>query len=227
MAFWFWSWLFERKKPLVGGSAPDEPVMDHARSVPSRPVQTPTSAPRMQQLSLTAPAEVPINFGIQSAIELMRGLPIDEDPSLVLRVVRKTLQSMNVSLEEIVKSAVEREGAIASGIESDHAAIEQLQKEIAARRKNIASLEADLEETKSVKERIQEAQMSETKVGPSISPEVIAKIQAEAAAKKIELPRKPAPPVPKKPAPKSSIPDIREIDDGFSEPAPKPDDRAD
>jgi hypothetical protein len=151
----------------------------------------------MQQIQLTAPAAVPTSYGIQRAIELMRALPVDDDPSLVLRVVRKTLRSTGVSLEEIVSTARDREAAVVKGIESDRAAIEQLEIQIATRRANITRLEGDLEETREVRARIQEALDSETKVGPALNPEDLMRIRAEAGLQKSQPP----------PLPKSDTPD--------------------
>jgi hypothetical protein len=156
----------------------------------------------MQNLQLTAPAAVPTSYGIQRAIELMRALPLDDDPALVLRVVRKTLRSTGVSLEEIVSTARERETAIVKGIESDRAAIEQLEIQIATRRANITRLEGDLEETRDVRARIQEALESETKIGGSLTPDEVMRIRAEAAEKS----RAPKPPKRDVPAPPSSDP---------------------
>jgi hypothetical protein len=187
-----WDWLFGgRKNSDFEGAArlPFAPL-------PPRAPPPAAPAPVMQQIQLTAPAAVPTSYGIQRAIELMRALPVDDDPSLVLRVVRKTLRSTGVSLEEIVATAQDRENAIVRGIESDRAAIEQLEIQITTRRGNITRLEGDLEETREVRGRIEEALASETKVGNSLPPEEILRIRAEAAAKSQ------APPLPKADAPK-------------------------
>ena len=208
-----WDWLFGGKKnDDFGAPARMAPSTPHA---PSRPVAPPAAAappplpPGMQQLQLSAPAAVPTSYGIQRAIELMRALPIDDDPALVLRVVRKTLRSTGVSLEEIVTTAGEREAALIRGIESDRAAIEQLEIQITTRKANITRLEGDLEETRDVRARIEEALASETKIGNVLPPEEIIRIRAEAAQKAaskappVPTPPKVGPPaVPSRPPPK-------------------------
>jgi pilus assembly protein FimV len=150
-------------------------------------------------------------YSIDSAIALMRALPMDEDPELVLRVVRKTLRSTGVSVEDIVASAQVRENALAASMADDRATIERLEREIVALRKNIDGSTAQLRETRSVRERLQDAITSESKVGMLLPPDEMARLQAEAAARrppsasaKKETPSAPtphAPPVPKPSAP--------------------------
>lgn len=187
-----WDWLFGGKK--YGDFDAGPPIAPPAIAPPPPP------PPGMQQIQLTAPAAVPTSYGIQRAIELMRALPVDDDTSLVLRVVRKTLQSTGVSLEEIIRTAKEREAAVVKGIESDRTAIEQLEIQITTRRANITRLEGDLDETREVRARIEEALASETKVGPALSPDDILRIRAEAGHSK-------PPPLPKvdAPAPTAAI----------------------
>lgn len=197
----FWDWLFGKSESDSEASVEsDDRVEARAPSTPpARSAPPPASPPKpsappppkaatgsvapppLQQLEVHAPADVPQSFGIQRAIELMRALPLDDDPSLVLRVVRKTLKSSGVSLEEIITSANGRETAIGEGIGSDRATIERLEAEIATRRENIKRLEVDLEETQNVRAWLEEALQSETKIG-SVSPQEILRIQMEAAA---------------------------------------------
>lgn len=233
-----WDWLFGSKRDGVDGGG-------HARaySAPPAPPPAPAApfaqAPVMQQLQVHAPAAIPTSYGIQRAIELMRALPMDDDPSLVLRVVRKTLRSTGVSLEEIVVTAQARETAVIKGIENDRATIEQLELQIATRKANITRLEQDLEETRSVRARIEEALESETKVG-AITPEQMMKIRAEAmpqnqASKPPPLPKPDTPessaakpaasiPVPKKSPPGGTKPPPK-LPSALSPPVPKPADK--
>jgi hypothetical protein len=160
------------------------------------------------QVRMSAP---PSGYGIENAIELMRSLPFDENPELVLRVLRKTLRSTGVSVEQIVEAAKAREHALSSDATEQHAAIEQLEQQIVLRRATIERLGATHHETKSARERLERAIEAETKVVP-VPPEVL-QMQAEAAAARrsasaapppVEHMRAPASQVP--PAPKSSAP---------------------
>lgn len=163
----FFDWLFGRaeQKKL----APRAPSL---RPEPAPPVVAAPAKP-------AAPA-----YGIESAIALMRALPMDEDPELVLRVVRKTLRSTGVSVEEIVASAQTRESTLAASVASDRATIERLEGEIAALKQNIEGSTATLEETRSVRERLQDAIMGESKVGLLLPADEMARLQLEAAARR-------------------------------------------
>jgi hypothetical protein len=176
------------------------------------PPRAPSLRPEPVAPVVAAPAKpaVPV-YSIDSAIALMRALPMDEDPELVLRVVRKTLRSTGVSVEDIVASAQVRENALAASMADDRATIERLERDIVGLRKNIDVSTAQLRETRSVRERLQDAITSESKVGMLLPPDEMARLQAEAAARrppsasaKKETPSAPtphAPPVPKPSAP--------------------------
>jgi len=96
----------------------------------------------------------------------MRTLPFDENPDLVLRVVRKTLRSIGVSVEDIIDSASLRETALMADAAKHRGVIEQLEQEIAARRTSIDHIERELAETQGVRQRLEDAVENETKVGP-------------------------------------------------------------
>lgn len=199
----FWNWLWSKAK----GS--DEIARTHFAPAPPSPSSSPAaeaSGPQMTSIRVSMPSLVRPVFSIQTAIELMRTLPIDENPDLVLRVLRKTLRSTGVEVEEVIKSALNQEDAILGGIATDRAAIELLEQQIGVRKTNITRLEGELEETREVRGRLEEAMRSETKVGPVIPPEVMLQIQAEARKKDAATSTaKPvAPPVPS--VPKRSVP---------------------
>ena len=86
-------------------------------------------------------------YGIAEAIQLLRGLPVDQNPDLVVRVVRATLASLNVHLTDIIDDANKKQKATQERIASEHAKVAELEKQLAEHRKEIAVLEADLKET--------------------------------------------------------------------------------
>jgi hypothetical protein len=115
-----------------------------------KPEQMVPAAPPPPQTKPKSP------YSVQDAIALMRKLP--SDPAslpLVVQVVRSTLASMNVRVEDIVDDATQRQKGIEDRIIKIRAAISDLEKEIATRRHEIAEAEADLAETVSVRERLQ------------------------------------------------------------------------
>ena len=105
-------------------------------------------------------------YGIAEAIQLLRGLPVDQNPDLVVRVVRATLASLSVHLADIIEDVNKKQKATQERIASQHAKVAELEKHLAEHRKEIAALEADLKETTTVKERLQMAEKSSTAPSP-------------------------------------------------------------
>jgi hypothetical protein len=114
-----------------------------------------------------APAAKPGSpkYGIAETIQLMRTLPA-ENGELVVRVVRATLASLNVRLPEIIEDATRKEKSVRERIADFHAKNVELEKQLDAHRKEIATLEADLKETTSVKERLQVAESHSSHLTP-------------------------------------------------------------
>jgi hypothetical protein len=96
-------------------------------------------------------------FGIADAIHLMRSLPSDPNIDLVVRVVRVTLDAVDVSVEEIVADARRKEKRIEDSVAVLEGEVAELEKQIYARRCAIAAHKADLEETADVRERLYQA----------------------------------------------------------------------
>jgi hypothetical protein len=99
-------------------------------------------------------------YGIGEAIQLLRGLPVDQNPDLVVRVVRATLASLNVHLSDIIEDASKKQKATQDRIAGEHTKVADLEKQLADHRKEIAMLEADLKETTTVKDRLLLAEKS-------------------------------------------------------------------
>jgi hypothetical protein len=97
-------------------------------------------------------------YGIAETIQLMRELPGDQNSELVVRVVRATLASLQVRLPDIIEDASRKQKTIQDRIAAVHATIADLEKQLQGHRAEIATLEADLAETNSVKERLQAAE---------------------------------------------------------------------
>jgi hypothetical protein len=97
-------------------------------------------------------------YGIAQAIGLMRSLPVDQNVELVVRVVRNTLESMNVQLPAIIDDALAKEAGLQDRIETLDSEIEALAEQIDLRRHEIGRLQAELKETTTVKDRLLLAQ---------------------------------------------------------------------
>jgi hypothetical protein len=99
----------------------------------------------------------PPAFGIGDAIQLMRSLPADPNIDLVVRVVRVTLGAVNVSIEEIMEDARRKEARVQGAIDVLESQVAELEKQVYARRCEIAAHQADLQETANVRERLYQA----------------------------------------------------------------------
>lgn len=97
------------------------------------------------------------HYGIEDAISLMRTLPAD-NKELVVTVVKKTLESTQIALEDIIDDAKGKEQRLRDRTQQLQTEIKNLQQEIETRNKEITTLHADLKETLGVKEKLELAQ---------------------------------------------------------------------
>ena len=136
--------LFEKKRKS-DIEIVDEPNLVVVPAAPEAPA--PAAAPKAMK------ADHP-DYGIKKAIELMRMLPND-NIELVVRVVKTTLESTNISVASIIKDATRKQSEIEARAETLKHEIVKLEAEIATRRGEIAVLDADHKETSMVKERLE------------------------------------------------------------------------
>jgi hypothetical protein len=94
------------------------------------------------------------SYGIGDLIRLLKTIPIDQHPDLVVRVVKTTLESVGVQSSHVVDDAVRHETLVNERIKVLDGEIEGLTREIQARRDQIAQLQVDLSETTYAKERL-------------------------------------------------------------------------
>jgi len=98
-------------------------------------------------------SEAAPGYGIQQAIELMRGLPADpRTTGLVVQIVKRTLESASLDVRTIIVDATHREEQIGTRIRPLREEIARYQREIEERRAEITRLQAELEETSWAKE---------------------------------------------------------------------------
>ncbi len=113
-------------------------------STPSTGVHQPsvaTSSPR---------ASIKQSYGIEDAIALMRKLP-NVNSEITITVVKKTLESANIKVEEIISDAQRKESQIETRTEQLSKEISELQDRIAHLNEEINELTTDLKETTKVK----------------------------------------------------------------------------
>jgi hypothetical protein len=91
----------------------------------------------------------------------MRSLPTDQNPELVAMVIASTLESLDLSVTEIIDDARARQTELEARIGSIKAKNSALEKEIELGVDEIVKLEASLAEALSVKERLERAHSRE------------------------------------------------------------------
>ena len=174
--------IFGRKVKLdADGPAPemDPPHPNHTPSggvpVVTQPTGSgPVQQPSKSQASVPAvPVAAPVTqsgavrvtpYGVEDAIKLMRTLAGEANADLVVRVVKRTLESLNVQVADIVVDAERKETAIKADIATYKADIAELDHEIKTRRDEITRLEAELTETSMVKTRLTSAGSTSAKI---------------------------------------------------------------
>jgi hypothetical protein len=108
-------------------------------------------------------------YGIADVIRLMRGLPVDQQPELVVRVIKTTLESVNVRVASLIEDASRQQQKLSEQVGSLQAKILDLTKQIEGHRQEVARLERELAETTTARERLESAEKSAT-VGPASVP---------------------------------------------------------
>ena len=96
-------------------------------------------------------------YGIDDALQLMRTLPVDQHPDLVVLVVKNTLASMHVSLKDILRDAATKHDSSVKKIAELKTNIAQLEEQIQNRKQEVAAAETDLAELSNVMERLEAA----------------------------------------------------------------------
>lgn len=150
----------------------DSPVESIDLSAPPEPEPVPEPAPRAlasEEPIRNAQTErepdpeperddwEPPSYGINDAIQLMRALPQD-NVELVVQVVKRTLESTKVKVSHIIEDASRKQENIEGRIGVLKREIADFESEIATRKEEIAKLEADHDETSTVKDRLQLAE---------------------------------------------------------------------
>lgn len=101
------------------------------------------------------------HYGIEQAITLMRALPMDQNPELVVAVIKTTLESLKVKVSDIIVDADKKTKDLEERVGNLKRAIADFEKEIETRKEEIARLEADHKETTGVRARLELAEKAQ------------------------------------------------------------------
>jgi hypothetical protein len=88
----------------------------------------------------------PIVVGIDQAIELLRLLPMDKEPVLVVNVLKQTLEYFHIRVADIVADAVRRQRDLDAGVAHLAAEMSSLKAEVERRHEEIRRLAGHREE---------------------------------------------------------------------------------
>jgi peptidoglycan hydrolase CwlO-like protein len=106
-------------------------------------------------------------YGINQAIELMRALPVDQNPELVVIVIKSTLESLKVKVADIIVDADRKTKDLEERVANLKRAIADFEKEIETRKEEIGRLEADHKETTNVRQRLELAEKAQRAQPPA------------------------------------------------------------
>ena len=102
------------------------------------------------------------HYGIEQAITLMRALPMDQNPALVVAVIKTTLESLKVKVSDIINDAARKQKDLEDRVSNLKRAIADFEKEIETRKEEIGRLEADHKETTAVRGRLELAEKAQS-----------------------------------------------------------------
>lgn len=111
---------------------------------------SPVAEPAPRTPAAPPKAAIKQSYGIEDAIALMRKLP-NVNSEITITVVKKTLESANIQVEEIISDAARKESQIEERTEQLSKEISELQDRIARLNGEISELTSDLKETTKVK----------------------------------------------------------------------------
>ncbi len=113
--------------------------------------------PETTSTAATPTAKSKGSYGIEDAIDLMRDLPKDSK-EVVVTVVKKTLESTNIQVSDIISDASGKEDRLRKQNARLEDEIAKLEAQISDRRSQISDLMSDLKETSEVKDLLQLAE---------------------------------------------------------------------
>lgn len=130
-------------------------VTGPSRAVEPSPAQPPPVPDPKPQQPDAAPSS---RYGIEDVIAVLRGLPLEgENASLVVRVLKRTLESTSISVSTIIDDATRKQSKIRARIDELQRTCNELEREIRERESEIDSLQKSFEETLAVRRKIESA----------------------------------------------------------------------
>lgn len=137
---------------LFNRSNPDTPDPDSAEEELALPTADDFRQPLVDESNNKSGGR----YGIEEATALLRSLPSNND-ELVIKVLKSTLESTGIQVGDIIADATRKEESIRRRRKTLHDEISNLQKQMDERHRQMETLKQDLDETISVRNRLQAA----------------------------------------------------------------------
>ncbi len=109
----------------------------------------------------TAPSEQNRHgaYGVGDLIRLLKSIPIDHHPELVVQVIKTTLESVGVQSSAVIEDALAQENGMRDAIEMLESQIVVLSQEVEARQHQIAQLQVEMRETMHARSLLSNAEL--------------------------------------------------------------------
>src|SRR5262245_48099216 len=99
----------QQQQPGPLGKQASQPPQNRAEQAASQQQRIPGQLPDPKGVTPPGSPKQTPRYGIDDAIKLMRTLPVDENVDLVVRVIKRTLESLDVKVPDIVDDAKKRQ----------------------------------------------------------------------------------------------------------------------
>jgi hypothetical protein len=109
----------------------------------------PTTDPQLAKLKIKDK-----EYSVDTAIRLFENLPDFGNSNVIVEVVKRTLESANISIVEIMSDADEKEKDITDKITKLKSEVEKLIKEIGGRKEEVTKLQNELRRVRNVKDKL-------------------------------------------------------------------------
>jgi hypothetical protein len=147
--------LFSKRRD----ETPDGVPREEGSGASSMPKEDPAPAPQVTPAPVARPAAAAaprpaLAFGIEQAIALLKSMPPGAgSPKAYIGVVKKTLEAVGVSVEQIVADGERRSAEVVAEIGALQEEVQALESAAAAKKQRVADLQTELEDIGQAQER--------------------------------------------------------------------------
>ncbi len=147
--------LFSKRKDETPDAVPREDASGASAMPREEPAPAPAATATAPKPAAAAPApRLALAFGIEQAIALLKSMPAAAgSPKAFIGVVRKTLEAVGVSVEQIVADGERRSAEVVTEIGALQEEVHALESAATAKKQRVADLQTELEDIGQAQER--------------------------------------------------------------------------